>query len=284
MSRKVWIQGPIAVDTILYLPAFPTPGSFMNAIRSEVRPGGSGANIALALSTTSIETGFISYIGNDENGVMLQRTLDTSNIKNLSIIKINGATSHALILVDDKSERTIISMTKPYLRELRIENTPIEVNDVVVFVLWREEFILDLLKAQNIGCFTVVGASAFEDQKIQSADLLIGSRADFSEDINPQDHLHRFNLIVLTDGLNGAFAYSKEGVVHQPAFQVQAVDATGAGDAFITGFLAGLAHGLELTESLEIAAKWAASSVQINASIPPAFEFVKQEWGLELEL
>jgi hypothetical protein len=35
-------------------------------------------------------------------------------------------------------------------------------------------------------------------------------------------------------------------------------------------------------QSLEIAAQWAATAVQFHSSIPPAFEVVKQQWGIDL--
>lgn len=63
---------------------------------------------------------------------------------------------------------------------------------------------------------------------------------------------------------------------------MDAKDTTGAGDAFIAGFLAGIAHELNPTQALEIAAQWAASSVQFNSSIPPGFELVKAQWGIDL--
>ena len=57
MARKVWVQGPIAIDSVVYLSQFPVPGSFMNSLRTEERTGGSSANVALGLCTASVETG-----------------------------------------------------------------------------------------------------------------------------------------------------------------------------------------------------------------------------------
>ena len=113
-------------------------------------------------------------------------------------------------------------------------------------------------------------------------DLAIGSRNDFPAAINPVDHLDRFTSIVLTDGIQGAVLYSSRSEIRQPAFKVEVKDTTGAGDAFIAGYLAGIAHELSTTQSLEIAAKWAASAVQSESSVPPAFEVVKEQWGIDL--
>lgn len=113
MVKRVWVQGPIAIDTVVYLEKFPTPGTFMNSTKTVERTGGTSANVALGLSTTKVETNFVGYLGDDENGKKLRKVLDESQIRKSIITEIDGPTSHALILVDDKAERTIISMTTP---------------------------------------------------------------------------------------------------------------------------------------------------------------------------
>ena len=284
MSKRVWVQGPIAIDTVVYVDKFPTPGTFMNSTRTEERTGGTSANVALGLCTTGVETNFVGYLGNDDNGKKLREVLDKSEIKHSIITEIDGPTSNALILIDDKAERTIISMTKPYLRELRMDNVPFSKGDVVAIILWREEFLNDLLRAESLGCLTVVGAAALVDANVSHAHLAIGSVSDIPSGVNPGDHLDRFDEIVLTDGLNGARYYSKKQKLQQSALKVDAIDVTGAGDAFISGYLAALANELNPSQCLLIATQWAASSVQINSSIPPAFDLVRKEWGIELPL
>lgn len=282
MAKKVWVQGPISLDTVVYLSEFPIPGSFMNSIHTEARTGGSSANVALGLCTASVETGFVTYLGNDEVGKQLLEVLEQSQIKDLVITHFEDKTNHALVLVDGNSERTIISLATPHLRELRMDNVPFRSDEVVAFILWREEFLADLHRAQSVGCFTVVGAGALADPAVDHADLLIGSKNDFPSDLLPEEHLHRFKTIVLTNGVFGAVLYSGDIKLSQPIFDVDAKDATGAGDAFIAGYLAGIAHELNPNQALEIAAQWAASSVQINSSIPPAFKVVKEQWGIDL--
>ena len=284
MAKRVWVQGPIAIDTVVYLEKFPTPGTFINSTKTVERTGGTSANVALGLCTTGVETNFIGYLGNDDNGKKLREVLNESQIRKSVITEIDGPTSHALILVDDKAERTIISMTTPYLRELRMDNVSFVNPDIVAWILWREEFLGDLQRAEESGCFTVVGASALIDSNVLHANLVLGSVSDIPSGMNPKEHLDRFDAIVLTDGLNGARYYSKGKELHQAAFEVQAVDVTGAGDAFISGYLTGLANDLEASRCLLIASQWAASSVQVNSSIPPAFDLVRKHWGIELPL
>lgn len=63
---------------------------------------------------------------------------------------------------------------------------------------------------------------------------------------------------VITDGVSGSWAFTPEGILHQPAFRVDAVDTTGCGDVFHGAYAAGLLEGMHLRERLEFAA-WMAS-------------------------
>ena len=64
--------------------------------------------------------------------------------------------------------------------------------------------------------------------------------------------------LVVTDGISGSWALTPEGVIHQKAFLVDAVDTTGCGDVFHGAYAAGLLEGMNLVERLEFAA-WMSS-------------------------
>lgn len=64
--------------------------------------------------------------------------------------------------------------------------------------------------------------------------------------------------LVVTDGVRGSWALTPDGVIHQKAFQVEAVDTTGCGDVFHGAYAAGLLEGMPLVERLEFAA-WISS-------------------------
>jgi len=81
--------------------------------------------------------------------------------------------------------------------------------------------------------------------------------------------------VVLTLGEKGAYCMQGDQVIFQPAFKVQAVDTTAAGDTFTGYFVAGLAEGRSIEERMQRAAK--ASSIAVSRmgaadSIPMAEE------------
>lgn len=55
-------------------------------------------------------------------------------------------------------------------------------------------------------------------------------------------------IVVQTEGADGAYTVSREGLFHTPAFSVEVVDTTGAGDVFHGAYLVGLLHGWDLPE------------------------------------
>ncbi len=64
--------------------------------------------------------------------------------------------------------------------------------------------------------------------------------------INPRMH------VVVTAGANGSWAWDGEQLMHVPAFDVTAVSAAGAGDAFLAGVLVGLAAGVDFDAAQQL--------------------------------
>jgi sugar/nucleoside kinase (ribokinase family) len=82
---------------------------------------------------------------------------------------------------------------------------------------------------------------------------------------NPEAALHMMaewtqaNLLI-TDGVKGSWAWTKDGILHQPVFQVDAIDTTGCGDAYHGAYAVGILEGWDLPTRMEYGA-WIASNV-----------------------
>jgi len=276
MTRRVWVVGPIAWDSVIYINQFPSAGGFAQSIKSEERPGGTAGNVALALSTTGVETGFVSYLGEDDHGRKLGKILEESEIKNLEIKKVEGSTSHVLVAIDNSGNRTILGLNESHLDLVSLDNVNILPGDVVCFVLWRPHFINSLKKAREAGCITVLGIEALDDLNVKSADLVIGSLGENVNEEELRKHLHRFRAIVVTLAEKGSMYLSKDGAILQKAIPATVVDTTGAGDSFLAGYLAALAHDVEEPQkALEIGSLWAAETVSLPTSVPPPWSTVR---------
>jgi sugar/nucleoside kinase (ribokinase family)/ADP-ribosylglycohydrolase len=261
-NHAVWIVGPVAWDSVRY----------HDGLTIE-RPGGTGANVAIALASTGTAVNFVSYLGDDELSHKLDVHLKDSDISNLYTPIIPGPVSHVAIPVDEKGERTIVVIADDKLDQVSLNGLPIQAGDIVAFVIWRDHFVKDLEIAQKAGAITVVGSAALTDAQVRHADYLIGSREDFEGAYSVEQSLTRFTHVVVTNGADGATFYSAQGSIFQPAEVAEVVDTTGAGDAFLSALL----HYLVVNKSIDaqamaLAARWSALTVSSQGSIPPRFE------------
>jgi sugar/nucleoside kinase (ribokinase family) len=258
----VWVVGPVAWDSVRYHDG-----------QTIERPGGTGANVAIALASTGTEVNFVSYLGDDELSHKLDEHLKSSDIATLYTPVIPGPVSHVAIPVDDKGERTIVVIADDKLDQVTLKDLPIQVGDIVAFVIWRNNFVKDLEIAQKAGAITVVGSAALTDAQVLRADYLIGSRDDFSGDYSVEQALTRFTYVVVTNGAEGANFYSAQGSIFQQAEDAEVVDTTGAGDAFLSALLHYLVVNKSIdAEAMALAAQWSALTVSTEGSIPPRFE------------
>ncbi len=270
--KRVLIFGPTSWDTVIKINEYPANGEFAQAQEREERPGGAGLNIAAAVSTAGIETHFFSYVGSDDLGKELKKHLSKSNISHLHVNELAGPSLHAMITVDSEGERTIFALEKNRFAELNFK-VKFEDSDLVVFPVWRSFYATYLRDATLAGAFTIVGPAAVTDLAVK-ANLIVGSEndvADFKYDEK------RFSSAVITKGSQGVsvFNNSEEKSLH--AKEVEVVDATGAGDSFLSGILVGLAKEKELTKAVEIGINWASLAISQSGSIPPS-------WRRELDV
>jgi len=70
-----------------------------------------------------------------------------------------------------------------------------------------------------------------------------------------------FPLVVLTDGERGAYAIKNGEICHHPALAAKLVDATGAGDSFVAGFLLAYRETASLEAALKLASACGAFAV-----------------------
>jgi sugar/nucleoside kinase (ribokinase family)/ADP-ribosylglycohydrolase len=257
----VWVVGPVAWDSVKY-----------HGGQSIERPGGTGANVAIALASTGTAVKFVSYLGDDELSLKLDKHLKSSDIEKLYTPIIPGPISHVAIPVDEKGERTIVVISDDKLDQVSLEGLPMSAGDIVAFVIWRDNFVKDLEIAQKAGAITVVGSAALTDSQVLRADYLIGSRDDFSGEYSIEQALTRFTYVVVTSGAEGATFYSAQGSIVQAAEEATVIDTTGAGDAFLSALLHYLVINKTIdAKALAFAARWSALTVSAEGSIPPRF-------------
>ncbi|MGI9131111.1 MAG: carbohydrate kinase family protein [Candidatus Nanopelagicaceae bacterium] len=265
---RIWIAGPIAWDSVLYVNHLPAVGGFTHAKKHQERPGGQALNVAIALKESGFETGLVGYVGNDQFGKDLIN-FAKSKLDLVEIKTINHPTPHVTIIVDANGERTMIGMEQSFFSEISLNLDVINSEDIVVWPIWREAFAIDFAAVKAKGCRTIVGLGALKCSI--TADIALGSKWELPPDFEAAKYLKSFLRIIVTDNQNGAIEYSQDAILEAPAIKADAVDTTGAGDAFLCGVIKGFAEQLPNEETLKIASNWAALAIAEESSIPPKF-------------
>jgi len=249
-------------------------------------PGGCACNISIGLSRLSVDAHVLGNIGNDSDGEWIKNVLleEGVNIENmctvddvhtdLSVIIVDANTGERTIFVNrDVGENLIIdsgdvvgfdwcfvgSLYGNHIQDnMKIIHDAVTKNEIKLVynpgnnnIAKDETVVLDLIHHAS-----VVFVNKTEAMKIVSKFDLSYNEEDLSSEYwllkilksHIQDDA---GVVVLTDGLRGAWGYDGENLYHTDTINKPVHDSTGAGDAFSSGFFAGLLHGVSLDECMQ---------------------------------
>lgn len=272
-ATTVLVIGSLGWECAIRLPLSLAPGAFIQSQSFHQRPGGTGSNLAAGLSSAGLSTRLVGSVGNDQLGNQLRDRLVLAKVQ-CDFQVLPNETSRSIILIEPTGERTIIGLTSDLLDLTDVSTLDLTNVSMVVFPSWRPRFRAALDIAREQGCFTVVGLRALADPSLPSADLAIGSRHELSGITDPSLHLSRFDIIVVTEGVKGSFIYQQHHNFAGPVLPADPVDSTGAGDAFMAGFIAEWVRGERAERCALVGAAWGAAAVECEGALPPRWEEV----------
>lgn len=248
------------------------------------KAGGSSMNVALNLHKQSIESSFISAIGNDENGKELFNFL-ASNHFAPDLIQVNAElpTSTVVVQLDENHQATYTVKQPVAWDDIKITNeniTAVKQADALVYcsLTCRDErskkTILTLLENAKTKIFDINLRAPFYTKELIGAllakadilkineDEILWVKEAFALTGNTDEQLlkqlsSQFNIeiICLTLGDKGACVLKDGKLFKHAGYKVQVADTVGAGDAFLATFIACYLQGYPMETTLDNACK-----------------------------
>ncbi len=293
MSRVV-VLGSLNMDLVVQLSRLPRSGETVIGDRLQRFPGGKGANQAVAAARLGAEVAMVGRVGRDSFGDELLANLTSDGVATGGVERDpNEPTGAALILVEEGGENVIavargagrvvgeadVSRATGALKERDVLLLQLEIPVGAVAAAARAaktagaRVILNAAPAAPLPPSLLAQLEVLVVNELETEPLLGRSAADpdDAEQAARKAVALGAQSAVVTLGAAGALLVQGESIHRVEPQRVQAVDATGAGDAFVGALAAALAAGADLIEAAELAGAAGAAAVTkpgAQASLP----------------
>lgn len=289
MGHDVVVVGSANAD--LVVPADRRPGGGETVLGGDtvVSPGGKGANTAVAAARLGADVALAGAVGDDAYGAILTESLRGSGVHTDLLRVVRRPTGVAYVTVTPDGENSILvspganteltpqdvagafSGAKVMVASLEVP-LPTAERAITAAAAAGVRTLLNLSPAAEVGVRTLAAVDVLVVNEHEAA-WLLGSAAEPAKllELGPR-------AAVVTVGARGALVISSSGTVEIAAPKVEAVDTTGAGDAFTGALAAALADAEELETAARRAVEVAAISVTGAGAQPsyPSTEELRQ--------
>ena len=272
----VVVLGTAAADIVIRVVSLPRPGDHVSATGEGWRLGGGAVNFACGVAAAGLSVELIGPFGDDRLADRLAALVQQQGVGTGRSFRVHASSPRALLLLDDRGERTILSLDQELAQAAYPLAEAPPVSDARC--VWVETYArFPVTVAERAGDALVVTGPPAVGAGAWPADIVIGSERQLPsawgpEPFGPIRRLagDRLQWVVVTRGASGADAYGPTGALHVDARPARQVDTTGAGDGFAAAMVAALLGDLGMEKALERGAVAGAAAVQVLQSVPPA--------------
>jgi sulfofructose kinase len=233
------------------------------------------ANAAAAIARLGGEVELWTRVGGDDAGNAIRSALDSVGVDTTHVRTISSArSSTAAVIVDGRGERLIVG-ERDHAMPMDPNWLPLDqicrAGAVLSDSSWKEATLAAFGTARSLGVPTLIdidlGAGVLRPELLRLTDYAIFSSAALGKFGHGNSREARLAGIAeygvghvgVTEGSGGYHWIEPDGNMrHQPAFAIDVIDTTGAGDAFHGAFAWALTHGLESARCALIATAVAA--------------------------
>ncbi|SEP51994.1 ribokinase [Amycolatopsis saalfeldensis] len=281
MSSAVLVVGSANADLVVPVERRPGGGETVLGGDTTLSPGGKGANTAAAAGRLGADVALLGAVGDDSYGRLLRDSLAAAGVATGHLRTVGRPTGIAYITVTPDGENSILvspgansalepgDITDDVLDGVRVMVTSLEVPlPTVEHAVARASakgvrVLLNLSPAAEVSRETLGALDVLLVNEHEAAYLLGTAGADPRKllELGPR-------AAVVTLGAKGAVVVEADGSTEVASPKVEAVDTTGAGDAFAGALAASLAEGATLVDAAKRAVKVAAVSVTRHGAQP----------------
>jgi ribokinase len=255
IKYDVLVIGSLNADLVVRAPHFPQPGETISGDDLHIIPGGKGANQAVAAARQGASVAMLGRVGKDSFGPFLLENLKSDSVDITNVHSDDSATGTAIIVVDASGQNSIVlsagangKVTPNDIETLNIEakvlllQLEIPLETVVYAANWGKQ--KDMIVILN-----PAPARELPDELITNVDYILPNETELSlltgipvTDISSTEKAAQVLLargaknVIVTLGSKGALLVSSDQTTQVNAYEVDVVDTTAAGDAFIGGF------------------------------------------------
>lgn len=264
-----------ATDTLLILSHFPAYAGKVPFEAEILSPGGQVASAMVACAKLGLRVKYIGTVGDDERGRIQLDSLKASSI-NLDDVRVvrNCPNQSAYILIDQTTgERTVLWRRPECLRLDPETITPEKIACAQLLHIDGHDTpavarAAEIARRHGIPVTVDVDTIYHGfDRVLANVDYLIASSEFPVQWTNERDPFKALTMIqqeygmkvaAMTLGAHGALALTEGRFVYSPAFVVNCVDTTGAGDIFHGAFCYAVLNNMPIREALEFSNAMAA--------------------------
>lgn len=266
----ILVVGSLNADLVVRAPRFPLPGETISGQDLAILPGGKGANQAVAAARQGARVAMLGRVGRDSFGPLLLDNLRQNGVDIAHVQADPSATGTAIIVVEAGGQNSIVLSPGANACVTPADVDAFPLQGVDTLLLQFEIPLETVLHAARLGrqnglrvILNPAPAHRFPASLLADVDILVPNESELQlltdlpvSDLDSAAAAARTLLaggaraVIVTLGENGALLVTEKQSAHLPAFPVQVVDTTAAGDAFIGGLAAALLKGDSLEDAV----------------------------------
>ena len=271
---KITVIGSTAMDLVVTTQKRPTKGETIIGESFTTMPGGKGANQAIAAAKLGADVTMIGCLGDDAFGTELLANFSKHQVAtdHMKIVpNVESGTAHIVLAEGDNSIIVVKGandLTTPeYIKQVL---PAIKSSDIVLI---QQEVPAETVELVSEKCAELnvplllnpAPARQLKQEVIDSATYITPNEHEAEVLFGTKDIYkalrHYPNKVFITEGEKGVRYYNGNEEKLIPAYSVEVVDTTGAGDTFNAAFAVAIAEGKTIDDSLRFANQAASISV-----------------------